>query len=94
MITTNDLVTHFSDLLEKLKNGELSSEKTRDLTLLYVKHKKETYDKEKENEKEHEKENEKENEKEHEKENEKEDELKYFALGWYIHNFLIKNPNK
>ena len=78
MITTNDLVTHFSDLLEKLKNGELSSEKTRDLTLLYVKHKKETYDKEKE----------------HEKENEKEDELKYFALGWYIHNFLIKNPNK
>ena len=51
MITTNDLVTHFSDLLEKLKNGELSSEKTRDLTLLYVKHKKETYDKEKKDEK-------------------------------------------
>lgn len=84
MITTNDLVSHFSDLLDKLKNGELCSEKVRDLTLLYVKHKKEEYDKEKE---------EKEN-KENKEENEKEDELKYFALGWYIHNFLIKNPNK
>ena len=80
MITTNDLVRHFSDLLEDLKNGELSSKKTRDLTLLYVKHKKEDYDKE--------------NQDKDEKEDEKEDELKYFALGWYIHNFLIKNPNK
>ena len=86
MITTNDLVRHFSDLLEDLKNGELSSKKTRDLTLLYVKHKKEDYDKEKEDERE--------DEGEDEKEHEKEDELKYFALGWYIHNFLIKNPNK
>jgi hypothetical protein len=77
MITTNDLVSHFSDLLDQLKKNELSSEKVRDLTLLYVKHKKETYDTEN---------------KDKAEENEKEDELKYFALGWYIHNFLIKNP--
>jgi hypothetical protein len=83
MITTNDLVHHFSDLLDQLKKNELSSEKVRDLTLLYVKHKKETYDTENKKETEN---------KEEEGENEKEDELKYFALGWYIHNFLIKNP--
>lgn len=77
MITTNDLVRHFSDILEQLKNDELGSEKTRDLTLLYVKHKKEEYDKEDKDEK-----------------KDKEDDLKYFALGWYIHNFLIKNSNK
>jgi hypothetical protein len=76
MITTNDLVHHFSDLLDQLKKNELSSEKVRDLTLLYVKHKKETYD----------------TENKKETENKEEDELKYFALGWYIHNFLIKNP--
>jgi hypothetical protein len=79
MITTNDLVHHFSDLLDQLKKNELSSEKVRDLTLLYVKHKKETYDMENKD-------------KAEDEENEKEDELKYFALGWYIHNFLIKNP--
>lgn len=82
MITTNDLVHHFSELLEKLKNGELSSEKTRDLTLLYVKHQKEEYDK-----------------KvcevcEADEADEAEENLKYFALGWYIHNFLIKKQIK
>jgi hypothetical protein len=76
MFTTSDLVRHFGDLLEDLKNGELSSEKVRDLSLLYVKHQKEEYDK-----------------KEPE-DTDTEENLKYFALGWYIHNFLIKKPIK
>ena len=82
MFTTTDLVQHFSELLEKLKKDELCSEKVRDLTLLYVKHQKEEYDKKvcKADEA---------NEAEEAEEN-----LKYFALGWYIHNFLIKKQIK
>jgi hypothetical protein len=82
MFTTTDLVQHFSELLEKLKKDELCSEKVRDLTLLYVKHQKEEYDKKvcKADEA---------NEAEEAEEN-----LKYFALGWYIHNFLIKKHIK
>ena len=85
MFTTTDLVQHFSELLEKLKKDELCSEKVRDLTLLYVKHQKEEYDKKvcKADEA-----------GEAEEAEEAEENLKYFALGWYIHNFLIKNPNK
>jgi hypothetical protein len=85
MFTTTDLVQHFSELLEKLKKDELCSEKVRDLTLLYVKHQKEEYDKKvcKADEA-----------GEAEEAEEAEENLKYFALGWYIHNFLIKKQIK
>ena len=82
MFTTTDLVQHFSELLEKLKKDELCSEKVRDLTLLYVKHQKEEYDKKVCTAD------------EADEAGEAEENLKYFALGWYIHNFLIKKPIK
>ena len=39
MITTADLIFHLENVLEKLKEDTLDSEKIRDITLLYVKHK-------------------------------------------------------
>ena len=88
MFTTTDLVQHFSELLEKLKKDELCSEKVRDLTLLYVKHQKEEYDKKVC------KADEADEADEAGEAGEAEENLKYFALGWYIHNFLIKKQIK
>ena len=71
MFTNNDLIRHHETLTEELKNNKLGDEKTRDLSLLYIKH---LYNRDAQ-------------------ESELNDKkmIEYFSLGWYIHNFLIKN---
>jgi len=64
MITTNDLILYFEEIISNLKDENLSEDLKFQLTLIYIRDK---YNKK-----------------------EKEDEMKYFALGWYIYEFLLK----
>lgn len=66
MITTNDLILYFEEILSNLKDDTLSDDLKFQLTLIYIRDK---YNIKEEN---------------------KDDEMKYFALGWYIHEFLLK----
>ena len=66
MITTNDLILYFEEILSNLKDETLSDDLKFQLTLIYIRDK---YNIKEEN---------------------KDDEMKYFALGWYIHEFLLK----
>jgi hypothetical protein len=65
MITTNDLILYFEEIISNLKDENLSEDLKFQLTLIYIRDK---YNK---------------------KEKDK-DEMKYFALGWYIYEFLLK----
>ena len=66
MITTNDLILYFEEILSNLIDDTLSDDLKFQLTLIYIRDK---YNIKEEN---------------------KDDEMKYFALGWNIHEFLLK----